>query len=462
MGNNVFSRIGLGVRLQIGVAVMAIASVLIALYAPAPIQHISLDSGRPVSESACIPWQSTLYDTTRLVNAVAAPLNDASVGAKYSAKSIALEPGTLQALSNSSDSGVLTVEGNGADRSGGFVQSLTDTGLGLGASTAACTPPSQDWWFSGIDTTSGASAMLWLFNPDSEQVVALVEGYNRDGKDVAAGEKQLVVPAGASVKLDLTLSFPAQPAVAVHVHTAEGRLAASVQAWQVSGPLPRGRSFITGVTAPAERSVIVGLRQGADESTLQLVAPNSDAEVTVSLVTNGGAAVLASADRLQMAAGEVKMLQLSQLVTAHANALVIESTAPVVAAVRQMIDKSGVKDLDVLSQQSSVKGNSAMIIPAGARGAALIAYADTESKLTLTAYSGGNQEWKRDFTLLPGVSRSIDLSGALEDGFVFVESTQPVFLTQWLVLASHTSSSAALERFSGYVIAGTSLLLTVS
>lgn len=125
---------------------------------------------------------------------------------------------------------------------------------GLAAST--CAAASNDWWFSAVDTSVGATSRLVLSNPT--RAVAVVDlalfGYN--GPIEPAGARGITVPPYSQRILDLSRFAPGSDALTVNAHASRGSVVAAVLTTKRRRVEVAGSEWIAPSIGPAAHVVI--------------------------------------------------------------------------------------------------------------------------------------------------------------------------------------------------------------
>jgi hypothetical protein len=223
-----------------------------------------------------------------------------------------------------------------------------DEGDYRGLAAAACAQPSSDSWLVGGSTAVGRTTLLSLSNPGSVDATVALEVASEDGPLQAPGLTGILVPAGGQRVLSLAGFGPGLESLAVHVTSRGGPVAAALHQSIVRGIEASGVDIVGTTAAPATSVVIPGLviadvdaltsrlgEEGFDDlkTVVRLYAPgDAAAQTTVRIVPEGEATTGASFE-LVLDAGVVTDVPIEGLLDGS-YAVVIESSAPIVAAVR--------------------------------------------------------------------------------------------------------------------------------
>lgn len=455
--------------LPIGLLLAAVAASLVgAANAPAVSRDLQIDSQRAVTQQFCLSWPETAQPATRKVivaNGDAA-LEAAPADVKFENQTNQIDPGNLLTLSKVDSEVGYSVEGAAAGSITGLGYTRTNAGIAQGLALQRCQSAATEWWFGGLASTAGDSATLTMYNPDNEDVVAAISGYTTGGKYKTAVGNRVLVRAGEVADVDLTALFPAQSALAVHVVVSEGRVAAAIAAAQVKGVAALGRSSLSGVAELSPTAVIAGVPRQSSGTLLQLLSPTEDAVAAVQVSTASGSFTLSGADRLTLPAGQVQTFELPGKLWDSAATIIVESSATVLASVRQAHAMGKSTDLNIQMQQPQITGRGVAISPDKLLTERLLAYAATDADVAVSAYRAGKLLWTVSTRVAAGTTQALKLLAPLaEGGIVTVTSTVPVAVTHWVVIGegkAATSSSVAVVEQTADLVAGASLDLAIS
>jgi hypothetical protein len=155
-----------------------------------------------------------------------------------------------------------------------------------GMATVSCTHAGADMWFVGTGTASGAPVTrLYLMNPGvaaaSVEVTILTDAGVQQGLQAA-----ITVAPGQYVWENIAQYAAGSAALALHVQTSSGQVAAAVWQGQSGGS---GGTWLPQALAPATRVVIPGLTTASSAARLFVVVPGAtDAKVKVEALTAHG------------------------------------------------------------------------------------------------------------------------------------------------------------------------------
>lgn len=225
-----------------------------------------------------------------------------------------------------------------------------------GTGMVSCTHPASDMWFVGTGTAAGASGItLYLMNTGDLAASANVTILTDAG--VQAGIGSAITIAPHQVVTQPIASFAAgSAAVALHVQTSSGQVAASV--WEDGGS---AGAWLPQAAAPSTRLVIPGLTVASSAARLFVTVPGgSDALVKVVAFTAQGKFTQFGSSPVDAPAAATSSFALSSL-GASAAGLELTSNVPIVAAVQ--VPGNGIGSFTTaippVSGQGIVAGNPA-------------------------------------------------------------------------------------------------------
>ena len=253
-----------------------------------------------------------------------------------------------------------------------------DDGDLTGLAAANCQAPGNDVWLAGARTTVGVSTVLQLTNASATAASVDLDIYTGEGPVQSAGTRGLAVAPGQTRSVVLAGLAAGQDAVAVHVRSSGGPVAAVIQQNILRGLTPGGVELIQPAASPAQRQVIPGLRlQPAQDSArlsrdryasaasaVQVTVPGTTpASVTVRAIgTDGRGQVVA--ERSDVPAGRSALLPLD--LPAGSWTLEVTADVPVLAAAvfSRGTDPEAPADFAVAPSAARLSGEQLALIPA--------------------------------------------------------------------------------------------------
>lgn len=226
----------------------------------------------------------------------------------------------------------------------GFSVSQTERtvdGKGRGLASTQCLPSGNDFWFVGAASGLGQDASLVLTNPESAVATVDVDIYGRRGPVDAPGGRGVQVSARSNVELSLAKLAPGEKVVAVNVRVQVGRLSAAMTETDVFGREPRGTDWIPSAEPPTTHLVVPGVPWVATnrESSvvLDLVAPGEAAVAQLTVITADGSFVPLHHEAVDVPAGGVATVDLTDALRGQSAAVIVDSDAPVTAGARVLL-----------------------------------------------------------------------------------------------------------------------------
>ena len=255
-----------------------------------------------------------------------------------------------------------------------------------------CAPPVADQWFTAVGAGATHDSTIELVNPNEGEAVAVITVRSPSGVLDVPALQGVSVPGHTSQLLDLGQIVPRRGELSLEVHTSRGRLAVHVvDTYDELGTGARVQDWLAAQAAPATSSLLLGLAAGPGERTLVLANPGDDeVRATVKVVTATSVFPPAGVEPIRVAPGSTEAVSLDdalkQAVKRGGTGLLVESTGPVTATLRQVV--SG--DLSLLAPLPAVGSTTAAVVPAGPKRL-LLAGPDGVGVATVTAYASNGK-----------------------------------------------------------------------
>lgn len=306
-------------------------------------------------------------------------------------------------LSQPADSGPL------AGASGQQLDNSNVRGLAL----QECQEPRTETWLVGGDTTTGRQAVVTLSNPGVVAASVSIDVWGQSGPIVSPLGQGILVAPGAQRVISLAGLAPAEARPVLRVVSTGTGIVAALHTSIVRGLSADGLAVVTGQAPPSAVRVMPGLFGPPDEEIgpirgkegyadvggiLRVLAPDGPASVSVTVVRPASGNVTT---RLELQAGQVEDLSLDEFGSGD-YAVILESTSPIVAAVRTSVGTDERTDTSWTGSSYAVAGDTALAVPAGGDTRLSVVNAgDTE---VLVSVDG------RPFAVSPGamVTRGVD------------------------------------------------------
>jgi hypothetical protein len=260
------------------------------------------------------------------------------------------------------------------------------------------------------------------------------------GESATPAATGIVVPGLSRRIVRLDTLAPDQNVTAIHVIARSGRIVASALMTAAVGNIPLGISVLP-VTQASTRVVIPGVPGAVTNAKLILLAPESDTDVSVSLLSADGSFVPAGLDAISLEAGKLTSLDLTPALGGENAGLLITAESPVLAAVGVSVGTA----LE-LRETDFTAGTAALTAPGvisglqgGAyRNAVSLAAPAAGAQVQLDLYVGtaSTRAWTTTVTLAPGSSQrfEIPVTTSTPDGMLVITpmSGGSVYVTRQL------------------------------
>lgn len=268
-----------------------------------------------------------------------------------------------------------------------------------GSAAATCAQPSNDQWLAGAATTLGRTSVLALTNASSTPATVSLELFGAGGQIQAPGTRGLLVAPGTTRSVVLAGLAPNESQLSVHVRSAGGPVAASIQQSVLRGLTPGGVDFISPGAAPAVRQVMTGVdiqdpagvaaltgQPGYRDAgpALELTVPGaSDAVVEIKLYGRDGQHALPSGGVITAKAGSTTEVSLAG-VPAGQYTVAASSDVSFVAAARMGRGLQAGQPLDVAWAASAVRLGSQHVVPVPKGGLRQLVFGALDARATIT------------------------------------------------------------------------------
>ncbi|MDP3967375.1 MAG: DUF5719 family protein [Nocardioides sp.] len=274
-------------------------------------------------------------------------------------------------------------------------------------SAARCTAPASRRWFTGAGGGVEHASTLELVNPEEGPAVVSVTVLGAEGPVETAGVREISVPAGGRVEVDLAEVAPATGELAVGVRTTRGRVGVAVRD-RLGPPGTRpAEDLLPGQERPRRTTVLAGLPTGADEHLLLMANPGDDEVVAVvSVVGPGGTFTPAEGAELVVPPGTVRTLDVGGEIGAEVAALRVEATGPVVGTVRS---RAGA-DITYAPVARDLGRRAALALPAGVAAVLQLSSDSEEGEVEVVTFDADGTEIGRGDVVVPAAGTiAVDL-----------------------------------------------------
>lgn len=202
-----------------------------------------------------------------------------------------------------------------------------------------CVQAGSRAWFTGAGAEVDHAATLELVNPESGPAVVRVRVLGPDGPVETLDMREVSVPPGERVSVELTEAAPAVGEVALEVRTSRGRVAAFVtDRVGVLGAARPATELLPSQATPRRTVVLGGLPARADGHVLVVANPGEfETLATVAVQGADGTFVPEDAAEVRVPPGGTAAVDLGDAVGRPAAAVRVQADAPVTAVVRSRV-----------------------------------------------------------------------------------------------------------------------------
>lgn len=298
-----------------------------------------------------------------------------------------------------------------------------------------CVEPATETWLVGGTTTTGSSTILSLVNPGDVPATVFVTVFDTEGKVESLQTAGVVVAPQSQRTVSINGYAPDRASLAVQVVARGSKVLATLQESLVEGLTPAGVDTVQGVSKPANRLVVAGVRSfgggAVDEHghsgaghTLRVLAPGNDGSVlnVIGVDAEGKQTKLLTE---YLAAGKVTDLALEGLIEGMSTVLV-EAEVPVVASITGSAVGAAGEDIAWFAPATEITREIAVAVPGGP-SPELVVYNPNERVIDVQLVpneAGGGQAAAQRLQIAAGASVRVPVASA--SGLQLV-TEQPVF-----------------------------------
>lgn len=241
----------------------------------------------------------------------------------------------LTAVPDSAAAAVVTGTGAGAP---GIVAGRDEAGA-----VPECRPPWYDEWFVGAGASARQSTVIELVNPDPSRAVVTIDVHGPSGLLEDASWRGVTVP-GHGVTWVRLGERPVRAAVAAHVQVDQGRVRAFARhQFDRLGQGGTSTDFLQGQAEASRSNLLLGVPARGTQRFLYLANPGEDeVRASVRVVTDASTLQVDDAEPITVPPRGHVRVPLAPLLDGDAAAgalgLLVESSAPVVAGARAVVE----------------------------------------------------------------------------------------------------------------------------
>ena len=324
-----------------------------------------------------------------------------------------------------------------------------------GLATGTCQAPASTWRFTGLQTSTGSTSVMNLANPTHTTAQVSLRLRGPEGLIDTPTLQSIVLAPGESRALVLGGYAQDMDSVSAEVTSLGGKITASVQQAALRGLTPSGVDLVAANASASNTQVIPGVwideksnsdALSKDDGTLvpQLhvsATGSSGAGYKVKVLGKDGEVAASFDDNLAVSSNATGVQSLKQLASGYYT-IVVESDAPVTAAVR-MVRGSDPKDSSDTAWAASsnvLAGTQAMPLSANGTGKFALAAVDSDSTVEATVVGkNGKLNKARKLAINAGSSIVFDPKTVADDAQAVIFSTDANTYIGQLTLGSERS-----------------------
>ncbi|MFN8156047.1 MAG: DUF5719 family protein [Candidatus Nanopelagicales bacterium] len=300
-----------------------------------------------------------------------------------------------------------------ARATGSFAQGLgadqairSGQGATRGLAASPCARPVTDAWLVGGGSTVGRLTQVLLVNDDDRPAQVDLLVYGEAGPVPAPGASGIELPAGSRKQVRLDTLAPNQALVAVHAIARSGRIGLVGLDQEAVGLVPMGMALIP-PTEAGTRLVIPGIPAPVHYAALELLSPEVDTTVSLTLLTADGQVTPAGISSVNLEAGKVLAVNLNEALAGAPAGVVIRSEAEVVAGVEVGTgDTATLREKDATAPVPALTAPGVVVGLAGGalKHAVMLSAPGKAAKVSLALYAPGASApvWRRTITVESG------------------------------------------------------------
>lgn len=324
-----------------------------------------------------------------------------------------------------------------------------------GLATGTCQAPASTWRFTGLQTSTGSTSVMNLANPTHTTAQVSLRLRGPEGLIDTPTLQSIVLAPGESRALVLGGYAQDMDSVSAEVTSLGGKITASVQQAALRGLTPSGVDLVAANASASNTQVIPGVwideksnsdALSKDDGTLvpQLhvsATGSSGAGYKVKVLGKDGEVAASFDDNLAVSSNATGVQSLKQLASGYYT-IVVESDAPVTAAVR-MVRGSDPKDSSDTAWAASsnvLAGTQAMPLSANGTGKFALAAVDSDSTVEATVVGkNGKLNKVKKLAINAGSSIVFDPKTVADDAQAVIFSTDANTYIGQLTLGSERS-----------------------
>jgi len=313
-----------------------------------------------------------------------------------------------------------------------------------------CPRPVAEQWFTGVGAGARHSSVLELVNPNTGPAVADVVVLGSAGQVEARELRGVLVPGGATRRLELATLIPQEGELALQVSTTRGRLTASVEDTEDRlGSAEPVTDWLGGQSEPLATSTLLGLPSGPGQRSLVLANPGDDElRAELRIVTADSVFAPQGLDEVRIAPRSTTRVPLTSplqgAIADGAYGVQVDATGPVTASLRSVVRR----DVSHAVPADPVSGRTVAVVPEGRKQLQLAGASAVGAVGVVARDADGREVASEKVEVTPGAGGTLDLP----DSAVVVEVTPRRVSVLGSVLV--TGTGAAVIRLHEPTTAG--------
>ena len=389
----------------------------------APVRALPTEVPVAATELVCSVTTATTALTSTVAAGIAplpsvvdgvATLAELTAGTAATPASVITQPGTtVSRVITGKPAPALLARASGSYATGLGADQITRSGQGStrGLAAAPCARSLTEGWLVGGGSTVGRITQVLLVNDDDRPAQVDLLVYGPDGPVTSPAGSGIVLAPSSRRQVRLDTLAPNQTVTAVHVLARSGRIGFAGLDTAANGLIPLGMSLLP-VTQAGTRLVIADVPAPVAAARLVLLAPDTDATVSVRLLTADGPITPVGLDQVDLQAGRVTTFDLAPVLEGQPVGIALISTADLVAGV-EVDTGTGAQ----LKERDATAAGQALVAPGvvvGLAGGALrhqlgISAAAGEGSVELALYAPGSAApvWTSSVVVPDGATRRV-------------------------------------------------------
>ncbi len=324
-----------------------------------------------------------------------------------------------------------------------------------GLAAASCQTPASTLRFTGLQTTTGSTSVLYLANPTSTSAQVAVDLRGPEGPIDTSTLQNVVIAPGEQRAIVLGGYAQDLATVAATITSTGGKVTGYVQQAALRGLTPSGVDLVASNASASNTQVIPGVWIDSKNNSAELsqndkslvpqlhiaAAGAQGAGFTVKVLGTGGEVAASFDQNLAVSSNATSVLNLDQLAGGYYT-VVVEADAPVTASVKMVrgVDPQDASDTAWAVSTTALAGNQVMPLSANGTGKFVIAATDADSSLdAIVVDKNGKLQDTQKLSVKAGQSLVFDPRETSEDAQAVIFSSDANAYIAQVILGSEQS-----------------------